>query len=59
MITREEVLKALDYDAATGIFIWKISHANNIKAGTEAVIVRKNAEKLHGYSPNHGSTRPL
>lgn len=25
----------------------------------EAVIVRKESEKLHGFSPNHGSTRPL
>lgn len=36
MISREEVLKLLEYDPVTGIFRWKISHANNVKAGVEA-----------------------
>ena len=35
MITREEVVRVLHYDECTGIFTWKISHANNVKAGRE------------------------
>lgn len=35
-VTHEQVRNALDYNPSTGEFIWKISPAKNIKAGTRA-----------------------
>lgn len=35
-LTRERVREALDYDPVTGIFIWKISPARNVRAGAAA-----------------------
>lgn len=35
-ITHEEVRNSLDYNPATGEFIWKINPAKNVKAGTRA-----------------------
>ena len=36
MITKDEVLKLLDYDPVTGIFIWKVRTAICVKIGAEA-----------------------
>lgn len=36
MITREEVLKLLEYDPVTGVFTWKVSPTNRVKVGAEA-----------------------
>ena len=45
-----EVEAALSYDPASGVFIWKISPAKNVKAGTEAGCVKatrvKNGETV-------------
>ena len=35
-LTHEQVREALDYNPATGVFVWKISPAKNVKAGTAA-----------------------
>jgi len=35
-LTHEQVLAALDYNPATGVFRWKITPAKNVKAGTVA-----------------------
>ena len=32
-LTHEQVRAALDYNPATGVFVWKISPAKNLKAG--------------------------
>lgn len=36
MITREEVMRQLDYDEFTGVFTWKVSKGNRVKVGEEA-----------------------
>jgi hypothetical protein len=35
-LTHDQVRDALDYNPATGVFVWKISPAKNLKAGTVA-----------------------
>lgn len=35
-LTHEQILAALEYNPATGVFRWKISPAKNVKAGTIA-----------------------
>ena len=35
-LTHKEVQDVLDYDPQTGIFLWKISPAKNVRAGTRA-----------------------
>jgi len=35
-LTHERVRQALDYNPASGVFIWKISPAKNVKVGTKA-----------------------
>lgn len=36
MVSREEVVRLLDYDPVTGIFIWKVRTAICVKIGAEA-----------------------
>lgn len=36
LVTRERVLELLDYDPETGIFTWKVSTNNRVKAGSRA-----------------------
>lgn len=43
LISYDELHRILDYDRESGIFIWKISHAN-IKIGSEAGVIDS-----HGY----------
>jgi hypothetical protein len=35
-LTHEQVRDALDYNPATGVFVWKINPAKNVKIGTRA-----------------------
>jgi hypothetical protein len=35
-LTHQQVRDALDYNPATGVFVWKISPAKNVKSGTTA-----------------------
>ena len=35
-LTHQQVRDALDYNPATGVFVWKISPAKNVKSGTAA-----------------------
>ena len=35
-LTHQQVRDALDYNPTTGVFVWKISPAKNIKSGTTA-----------------------
>jgi len=35
-LTHEQVLAALDYNPATGVFVWKTSPAKNVRVGTVA-----------------------
>ena len=45
LLTVAEVVNALAYDPATGVFTWKISPAKNIKAGREAGCVKASRTK--------------
>ena len=36
LLSHQQILDALDYNPATGVFKWKISPAKNVKAGTVA-----------------------
>lgn len=44
-LTHEQILEALDYNPATGVFKWKISPAKNVKAGT----IAGGDSKANGY----------
>jgi hypothetical protein len=35
-LTHERVREVLDYNPATGVFVWKVSLSKNVKAGSEA-----------------------
>lgn len=45
MITHSELLRIIDYDALTGLFRWKVSRSNQIRAGDLAGSVSIS----HGY----------
>lgn len=43
-LTHERLTELLDFDSATGVFVWKIASSNRVKVGDRAGMVRKNAE---------------
>lgn len=48
-----EVQAALSYDPASGVFLWKISPAKNVKAGTEAGCVKACRSAKDGKSVSY------
>lgn len=40
-LTHERLLELLDFDPATGVFVWKVARSNRIKAGSRAGVVHR------------------
>lgn len=58
MISREEVLKVLDYDPVTGAFRWKVSRGN-VAAGREAGYVNVRRGKSYRHVRVSGTYYPI
>jgi hypothetical protein len=58
LLSHQQILDALDYNPATGVFKWKISPAKNVKAGTIAGGNSKSNEyryiRLNNYEVTEG-----
>lgn len=40
-LIHEKLLELLDYDPATGVFVWKVARSNRIKAGSRAGVLHR------------------
>ena len=56
LLSHQQILDALDYNPATGVFKWKISPAKNVKAGTIAGGNSKSNEYRYIRLNNHEVT---